>query len=542
MKKRKILKLSICLACLVASQVLTACGGGTSSVINSDQWVITLDFNDGVSRNGTLYVDKNESVSLPTNPVYEGWSFEGWKTEDGTSVPFEYTPTSDITLYASWEVGTCNVTFNLDYEDSEPIVQEVEYGSYITEAPVPTRPGYEFRYWSTISGGKQVDLSTYQIKGDYNFYAIWRSEDVKEFTVTITAGDYDGAPKDTVLTLTQEENIKSSNKALKVSRDGYDLAGWTTEKPSDGNTWTINDYDNIDSLLPDLVKFPYTPTSNVTLYAVWTIQRYTIIWNYNYTDSPTSNGVYDNYTILYGEKVTPPDENPTRPNYVFDGWYTSALGNEKVDFSKDVTVMSNTGYYAHWKHEGVETNVFQAEYVYFDPNKEYWGYSGSVRGQKCIVKDGGTVGTVMVDDYPLNSKLTDHYGYYVSYQYEMGCTLRFEINSSKATTATLVGNFAVENEKISNISNAGDYSNLIKVNGQSIDYSLNLSLIFQEHTVGQIQLQEGLNVIEIVVNNSNTILGGTYKGVGFNTDYIKLVDTDATFTWSPIYDNLEALI
>lgn len=540
MKRTLLKKARFGLTCaLLLSPILTSCDPGSSSLVDTDQWVITLDFNDGISRDAVLYVEKGESIVLPDNPTCEGYSFAGWKDSSGNMVTGEsYTPTANTTLTAQWTTGICQVTFHANYEDGEDIVQEVEYGKTIATPPTMEREGYVFRYWAVIPDGEEIDFATYPIQGDYDFYAIWRDEGIQEYTITVHAGNYEGAPEDSTITVEQGEKIRESNRTFRVEREGYDLAGWTSVAP-EGEDWTIDDYDNIDSLLPELIDFPYTPTSSTTLYAVWTIQQYRIIWNYNYTDAPTETGVYQSYSILSNELVTPPTEDPTRPGYSFMGWYSSALGNNKIEFDGGVKVKANTGYYAHWKCDPVKTNVFQAEYVYFDPNKEYWGYSGSVRGQKCIVKDGGTVGTVMVDDYPLNSVLTSHNGYYVSYQYEKGCTLTFEINSSKATTATLKGSFVVENQLISQIGSSGDYSTLIKVNGTSIDYSLNLSLVFQEYTIGTVQLKEGLNTIEIVVNNSSTVLGGTYKAAGFNTDYIKLDDCDAELSWSPIYDNLE---
>ena len=523
---------------LLFSPIMTSCNPTTPQEV-TDEWAVTLVFDDGVSRNATLYVEKGGSLTLPQDPERDGYTFAGWKDESGNIVTGEsYTPTGNTTLTATWVTGTCTVTFHANYEEGVDVTQKVEYASYITQAPTMTREGYVFRYWAVIPDGSEVDLSTYPIQGDYEFYAIWRDEDVSEFTITVSAGAYEGAPEDSTIVVEEGERIRESNKAFRLSRSGYDLAGFTTESPT-GADWTIDDYDNIDSLLPELIEFPYTPTSSLTLYAVWTIQQYNIIWNYNYTDSPADNGVYKVDSILSNESVTKPVEDPSRPDYTFTGWHTSALGNNPVDFSSDVHVSANTGYYAHWKHDPVETNVFQAEYVYIDPNKEYWGYSGSVRGHKCIVEDPGTVGTVMVDDYPLNSVLTSHKGYYVTYQYEKGDTLSFEITSSAATTATLKASLVVENPLIANIGSTGDYAVQFKVNGTAIDYSLTIGTTFMEYTIGTIQLQEGLNTIDIVVDNSSLVLGGTYKAAGFNTDYIKLDDCAADLSWSPIYDNLE---
>ena len=108
---------------------------------------------------------------------------------------------------------------------------------------------------------------------------------------------------------------------------------------------------------------------------------------------------------------------------------------------------------------------------------------------------------------------------------------------------TLIGSFAIEGDKVSLVGPDGEYSNLIKVNGQSLNYTpMALKNEFSEFTLGTIQLKEGLNVIEIVVNNESGAMGGTYKAVGFMTDYLRLADYgDASFTWSPIYDNLEVV-
>ena len=91
------------------------------------------------------------------------------------------------------------------------------------------------------------------------------------------------------------------------------------------------------------------------------------------------------------------------------------------------------------------------------------------------------------------------------------------------------------------VGSTGENATAIRVNGEDITYSLTLVRIFQEVEIGTVSLNEGENVIEFVVANDNTVMGGTYRAVGFMTDYIKLTDTDAEFTWSPIYDNLESI-
>lgn len=546
MKKTRLRTILFCLlSALSLSMATTSCGGihsseDTQAVI--ENYTITLDYSDGVSRNGTLYVKKGESVTLPTSLTRKGYAFLAWVDEEGSPVSTDFTPKGNVTLKATWTIGTCLVTFHANYAGGQNQTQTVAYGGYVTSAPVFTRTGYEMNYFSTIPSENEnakVDFSSYAIEGDFDFYVIWRDASIQQYTVVITAGEYDGAPAPTTLKVNAGTRIAKSDKAWKLSRDGYDLSGFTLLSPSNGKSWTIDDYANIATLTPDLISLPYLPIGDTTIYAVWTIQQFTVVWNINYTDSDYQYGVYRSDKILSKDMVERPSVDPTRANYSFLGWYSSALDGNAIDFNTPFTIRSNTGYYAHWKHEAVATKRFQAEYVHIDSTKEYFGYSGSVKGQKCIIKDGGMVGTVDVDDYPTNSMLSGGNGYYVSYQYEKGDVLRFDFTSNEATTAVLKANLCAEYDGGATFSNTGAYAIAIRVNGEELAYSITLGKLFQLVDIATIHLQEGANSIEIEVNNTNAVGGGTYRAAGFNTDYIELGETSATTSWSPIYDNLE---
>lgn len=532
--RKKVSFLLLCLMCaLLVTHALAVSGA------DENEWTITLDFNDGVSRNGAIFVEKSSSVALPTTLERAGYSFAGWTTQDGTSVDTaSFQPDGDVTLVAQWEVGKCTVTF-LDSDSGEQLdATEREFGATLTELPKPTKEGFTFRYWSLSPNGERENFDNYILNGDTTLYAVWMEAGKQEFEVVFTASQYsDGLPEDKVLYVVKGGSVKKGDAVKDLEREGYKFEGWTTKEPADGTEWTLNDP---DEKKPKTQKIPFKPKENTRLYAVWSIQQYMAIFNANYTDSPYKNGVVYSYELLSSDTVAPPEEKPDREGYEFQGWYNKANGGEPVDFDGGIKLSANTGFYAHWKNSGVQTDTFHAEYTEFDPDKKYYGYSGSVQGANCIVKDAGTVGTVLKDDYPTNSALEAGNGYYVSYQYERGDTLRFVVNSSKATTATLRANLAVEVDSL-DVASTGDNATVIRVNGKDVDYSLTILRIFQEYEIAQIELQEGENVIEFIVDNDNTVMGGTYRAVGFMTDYIKLTDTDASLTWSPIYDNLEII-
>lgn len=47
---------------------------------------------------------------IPENPVRKGFTFKGWKTEDGNSFNAETIVNNDITVYAQWEPGNSNTS------------------------------------------------------------------------------------------------------------------------------------------------------------------------------------------------------------------------------------------------------------------------------------------------------------------------------------------------------------------------------------------------------------------------------------------------
>lgn len=531
---RKVISMMVLLCLLLSLGVAQAGGVGAAD----NEWTVTLSYQDGQSRPGTLYVEKGSSVTLPTTAVREGYTFAAWLDGNGQVVDATaYQPEADVTLTAQWDIGQSTVT--LVDSDNATVLEQVSlpYGAQLPELAVPAKDGFAFRYWSLSANGERMDTAAYSVEGDMNLYAVWMEEGAKEFKVTFKASEFASEHSaDVVLYKGEGVQVKKSEVLKDLTREGYKFDGWTTEKPKEGNEWTINDFPAKKK--PKAVKVPFKPKEDTDLYAVWTIEQYMAIFNANYTDSPYQNGVVDSFRLVATDSVVPPTEDPVREGYTFAGWYTNALSGEKVDFSQEIHLKVNTGYYAHWVNNGVNTDTFHAEYTAFDPTQPYYGYSGSVLGANCIVKDAGMVGTVLVDEYPVNSKLTGGNGYYVSYQYERGNTLRFVINSSKATTAKLIANLAVEVDAM-DVASTGDNATAIRINGKDLTYSVNLIRLFREYELGTVELNEGENVIEFVVDNDNTVMGGTYRAVGFMTDYIKLTDTDATLSWAPIYDNLE---
>lgn len=131
----------------------------------------------------------------------------------------------------------------------------------------------------------------------FDVYCIWSRN---SYSVTFDANGGNGAPA------SQTFQVGSSVTLSDVTptRAGYRFLGWSedpnaaTASYAPGTTQTFND--------------------NVTLYAVWEANQYTISFNANGGTNPPPA-----QTKTYGESLTLTDSEPTRDGYEFAGWATS---------------------------------------------------------------------------------------------------------------------------------------------------------------------------------------------------------------------------
>ena len=84
-------------------------------------YTVTFDEKGGWTNTPNQVISKDEDgyymVTQPTNPKKEYATFAGWYTDVDCTNAFDFSSdiNSDITLYAKWNVGFENVTYNMDY-------------------------------------------------------------------------------------------------------------------------------------------------------------------------------------------------------------------------------------------------------------------------------------------------------------------------------------------------------------------------------------------------------------------------------------------
>lgn len=121
------------------------------------------------------------------------------------------------------------------------------------------------------------------------------------YKITYNANGGSGAPGSQ--TKWKDQTLKLST--TKPTKTGYSFLGWSTSSTATSATYAAG--------------ANYTNNAAATLYAVWKANTYTVSYNANGgTGAPASQ------TKTYGSTLTLSSTKPTRTNYTFKGWGTTA--------------------------------------------------------------------------------------------------------------------------------------------------------------------------------------------------------------------------
>nr|WP_270449412.1 InlB B-repeat-containing protein [Bifidobacterium adolescentis] len=350
---------------------------------------VNFDSNGG-SAVASQSVKYGSKASRPTDPTRAGHTFQGWYTsrDGGARYDFNQTVTGDVTLYAHWSVNSYTLAFDGNGGKASESSRTVQYGSQYGSLPTATRTGHTFQGWYTAkSGGTKVSPSTTMGAANTTLYAHWS---VNAYTL---AFDGNGGKASESSRKVQYGNQYGTLPT--ATRTGYAFQGWYTAR-SDGsqvsssttmeaaNTtvyahWTVNTYTvSFDSnggsaVASQSVRYgskatqPANPTraghtfqgwytarsggskydfgtavtGDVTLYAHWSVNSYTLTFDGN-GGKPSEASRTVAYGGQYGSLPT-----ATRTGYAFQGWYTARDGGTKVSPSTTMGA-ADTTLYARW--------------------------------------------------------------------------------------------------------------------------------------------------------------------------------------------------
>ena len=148
-----------------------------------------------------------------------------------------------------------------------------------------------FRNYNTDNGQTATKNITFNVA-----VPAWTS-----YVVKYNANGGTGAPSNQTKWKDQTLTLSST----KPTRTGYSFLGWSTVGWATTATYSAGG--------------SYTANSAATLYAVWKAYTYTVKYNAN-----GGTGAPGNQTKTYGQTLTLSTTKPTRTNYNFKGWATSA--------------------------------------------------------------------------------------------------------------------------------------------------------------------------------------------------------------------------
>lgn len=275
---------------------------------------------------------EGSTVNITATPA-TGYKFAYW-TDGIDDTHYANNPQSVAmlsvkTLTAYFTLKSYTVTWNANGGTVSPASTTKTHGSTLGTLPTPTRAStaeysYTFAGWFTAaSGGTQIS-STTTVTGNVTYYAHWTATK-RSYTATFN-GNGGGTPSPS--TITKEYNTALGTLPT-CTRTGYTFLGWYTA--SSGGT---------------KISTTTVVTKDITYYAQWSINSYTLTFNPNGgTVTPTSKNL--EYNSAYGTLPTPTRASDAQYTYTFAGWYTAATGGTQVTTATKMAAKDTT-VYAHW--------------------------------------------------------------------------------------------------------------------------------------------------------------------------------------------------
>ena len=298
--------------------------------------------------------DIGSAMTLPTDVTKTGYTFAGWYTaQTGGTRIVELAVgecNADMTVYARWTPN--NYAITLDNASATTNGTASIYTTYntnvyldssrskamTTSANAITKPSRVYTVTYNANSGSVSPTSatsTYTFKGYYS--AASNGTQYINASGNITS---DGLTAGKGYTAAKTWNAQWTGAAVTLptpSRTGYTFGGWYKESAL---TNKVGD-----------AGASYTPTANVTLYAKWTANTYTVT-----LDSNGGTGGSASVLATY-DALLPAAEMPTYAEHDFNGYWSAKTGGKQYyDVSGNPVakwdIAQATTLYAQWTEKG----------------------------------------------------------------------------------------------------------------------------------------------------------------------------------------------
>ena len=271
----------------------------------------SLNFEAGehgtLSGTASQTVLKGGSGAAVTAVPDEHCHFTQWSDGLKTTTRTETDVQSDLSLTAQFAVDTHTVTFDSE-SGSEIPEKTVEYNTAISK-PIPTRTGYTFGDWYPTDTFDTEPVSfPYTVTGDATFHAKWTAN---SYTIQYDKNGGDGGQ---TTASSHKYDTEKTLTACGFTKCGYTFAGWALN-PDDPVQY--DDREGVKNLTAE-------SDGNVTLYAKWTPNHYTVSYEAN-----GGSGSMADTACTYGDEKALRDNTFTRTGYTFAGWAEASDGPVK---------------------------------------------------------------------------------------------------------------------------------------------------------------------------------------------------------------------
>lgn len=294
----------------------------------------------------------NEAVIISDNVgnlQKEGYFFAGWSTNPDAIVEYypgdEVITNQDLTLYAVWiEITNPKVTFYLENENDDFVERFVSYpDNSLLELPgSPERVGYTFDNWYTQPNGQgEIFTTETVVTEDFYIYAHWN---INTYSIHFNGNEHNSGTTPQEIYISYEGSVYLPGNIGNLDKIGHTFSGWSTVIDGDAE-FIEGDLFNIDS-------------SDVTLYAVWSPNSYSLSFSNSGSDSGLAPSTI---SAPYNTVVYIPDNsgNMVKIGYYFVGWSSLeggdieyGIGSTFIVGSEDITL------YPVWSEAEVYTVLF----------------------------------------------------------------------------------------------------------------------------------------------------------------------------------------
>ena len=313
----------------------------------STYYTVTLNAN----ANTASVTPSTLDASIITTHTYKGW---GTSANSTSALSNSTTYTSTAYVYAIWDTKTedkSTVTLPTPTRDNDVVGYTVTLNNNDgTNSTSTVKAGmtttYSFNGWSTSSGASSgnIPAGSYKVTSTTTLYATWKANDPTYQNATLP---------------TPTRANKVTNHTITLNGNG----GTTTTKSVQTSTvvtYTFNKWATTSNASVGTIPAgSYTPTQDITLYAIWITNSPT----YPKVDLPTtglsktttSNLHTTTLNLNGGTCSTKSVQTGTRTTYSFRGWSTttsaSNIVNNSFSSSADDTL------YAIWNSSTSDVTV-----------------------------------------------------------------------------------------------------------------------------------------------------------------------------------------